>query len=652
MQSTSGDGGNSPSPLHLALNHLSSSKGRKQLYNDAARGLHRASKDYQAAARATLRHLPLIKYHGGVVALHPDPSTRPSTMPWQLLAASPAAASWTLHPEQLEEFRDDNTQQLAAAAGQLRRLEVHGVDSMSDAQLQGLARLMHACSQLQAVHITIRLVMLPVERRKSNEPEPMSKPWLMMDPNSSSLSTALYPRIPLLSWESSGVPYAVMKRWLAQQQQQPGNTLTRLVMTHSGRPKDIRRLAAVPGLRELQLGSTKDMQCDSARPKSFMALHSMGSANPLRRLTRLVAPGAAVEAVCALTGLQHLSLGGNNLELTCSMSSMQQLTCLHISHGRQYVLITPDDLGLWLPNLQRLEGKVAFEGVVPASLTALTHLSVAKNFGRAPLKLPFALTRLKELVLQHVISVSNTGLTSVPSLELLEGLCCSSATLVQPLTRLRSLSINGRVDPSSLKTLGNLQQLSRLDVGCMYEPTSNVGRMYEHTSALTAIGPLPALQELTVGLDGCVDLWPWLRQFTALTRLCVVDRSFVSTGGIIDQGDLGYLPLQLQELRLQNWYGQQLPAGVARLACLTALYVIASPFTMNERGPCQLPSWLSQLCCLEVLDLSQTRVSTEQAVLAHMPALRCVMVSAYASAAEVCGSATHLCYGGGSVSVQ
>jgi hypothetical protein len=47
---------------------------------------------------------------------------------------------------------------------------------------------------------------------------------------------------------------------------------------------------------------------------------------------------------------------------------------------------------------------------------------------------------------------------------------------------------------------------------------------------------------------------------------------------------------------------------------------------------------------LETLDLSYTAVSTEQKVLAHMPALRCVKVAARARGV-VYGSATHLLWG-------
>jgi hypothetical protein len=46
------------------------------------------------------------------------------------------------------------------------------------------------------------------------------------------------------------------------------------------------------------------------------------------------------------------------------------------------------------------------------------------------------------------------------------------------------------------------------------------------------------------------------------------------------------------------------------------------------------------------LDISRTLVYTEQAVLAHMPALRRVKLQLRANPAKVFGSATHLCYGG------
>jgi hypothetical protein len=637
MLSSCSGAGSPPNPLRVVLNHLGTSKGQKQLYNDTARGVHRTSKDNQAAARATLRHLPLDKFFAGVVHSRADNSTPFELWPWDLLAASPEVTSWTVHAFQLSGPLKDRKELLAVAAGNLKSLEVLGVHPEGPS-ITDLGLLLHACTQLRKVHITYDI-----------DWGLCRDPWTLLDPASSSFSTAVYPSTPLLSWESSGLPITLMEQWLSQQQP-PGGTLTRLVMRKCHAEPfrhevDVSGLAAVSGLRELHL--------DEISPSSLMAMHSQGSANPLRSLTRLYAPGAALEAICGLAGLQHLSLKAKRIELCSIMSSMQQLSCLEIIISSPCVI--PADLGVWLPKLQRLGGSVVVEGAVPASLTALTHLHLSGEgwHGSASFARADALTCLKELLLEdkpyqrhHVIG----PLIGVPALEVLDAISCSNLTAVQPLTCLRRLRFEGAdlCDPGKLTVLGHLQQLSCLDVACMYKGTA----------ALTCIGPLPALQQLTIGLCEPVDLGPWLTQCAALTKLCLVDCSFRFTpeGGVLGElGELSYLPKQLRELQLQQWRRPHLPTGVMQLVGLKALCVAApvirfpGQVRLDGSGPCELPAWLSQLPRLELLDIFGTMVLTEQPVLAHMPSLRRVKLNPNASAAKVCGSAKHLCYGGCSV---
>jgi hypothetical protein len=328
---------------------------------------------------------------------------------------------------------------------------------------------------------------------------------------------------------------------------------------------------------------------------------------------------------------------------------MQQLTGLEVFSSAAYTnCIIPDDLGVWLPKLVRLEGFMVVRGALPASLTALTHLRLAGSALESPvIRLPCALPRLKELLLEVVYKqpwTVNGALTSVPALEVLEGIKCSSLAALQPLIRLRRLACQGVRDPATFTVLSHLQQLSCLDVA----------PMYQHSSALALVGPLPALQQLSIGLAlEPVDLGLWLGQCTALTKLCVYDHSWRFDDDVV-LGDLECLPQQLQELRLQDWRGPVLPARVMHLAGLTALYV-AAPVVHVPQGwylkrsvdvVCELPMWLSQLRRLELLDITYTEVFTEQPVLAHMPALRRVKLHPQASVAEVFGSALYLCYGG------
>jgi Leucine-rich repeat (LRR) protein len=124
-------------------------------------------------------------------------------------------------------------------------------------------------------------------------------------------------------------------------------------------------------------------------------------------------------------------------------------------------------------------------------------------------------------------------------------------------------------------------------------------------------------------------------KLTALTSLNM------SSGKLAAGDALLYLPTQLRELHLgaMQYMDCELPAGLTRLTGLEMLSIALN------RSFSQLPAWLSELQGLEILDLSDTEITTEQQVLAQLPALRCVALPGDAPAAEVYGAATHLHWG-------
>jgi Leucine-rich repeat (LRR) protein len=323
------------------------------------------------------------------------------------------------------------------------------------------------------------------------------------------------------------------------------------------------------------------------------------------------------------------------LELPGSLSHLKQLTRLDIASCED-VSELPEDLGVWLPHLQQLEAEGCSLQAVPASLTALTTLYLTRGCADS-LALPTTLSNLREVELRNSSYTSVTGLSSMLFLEYLDvansSALCSSLAALQPLTRLRHLDLGGveDLDPSSFTVLGALQALTYLGLAapeCKQTATAC-------SRILAGAAPLAALVELDLGGHSAASLaalGPWLAGLTALTKLTMSECEVSSRGKML------HLPAGLRELGLRSCKLQQVPPGLKRLSALEVLNLSDNPKL------CKLPTWLSQLGCLEALDLISTGVVSEQQVLAQMPTLRCVQIF-QRHAKEVYGAAAHLHWG-------
>jgi Leucine-rich repeat (LRR) protein len=447
----------------------------------------------------------------------------------------------------------------------------------------------------------------------------------MLDPDSTTFSTAKAPTLPLRSWTSQGVPDTLLAHWAEQQQQQQlGSTLSHVSMTGAGAGGDasvVGRMAGLKGLKELTL--------DGAWPDPPKVPSSISLLTKLQLLGP-PADAGALQAVCAHTTLQHLSLPGAAVEeLPDTLASLKQLTCLVLTGSSISKL--PGQLGVWLPRLQRLEVGKCKLAAVPTTLTSLTHLDMSSSTA-ARLTLPTTLTTLKELVISQGafkrMPKCISGLTALEHLDVSFCKALTSLSILQPLARLRHLNLIGvnQCEAASYTVLGALQQLTYLGLQSCPAPAC---------AALAGSEPLVALQQLHVcclGPSSVSALGPWLSRLTALTWLSMAG----SRIGVKEQ--LLFLPAQLQEVALYDMYLSRLPSGISQLRGLQVLHC------GRNSGLRLLPAWLSQLHHLETLDLHGTEVSTEQQVLAHMPALRCVRVSPW-NAARVYGGAAHLHFG-------
>jgi Leucine-rich repeat (LRR) protein len=209
----------------------------------------------------------------------------------------------------------------------------------------------------------------------------------------------------------------------------------------------------------------------------------------------------------------------------------------------------------------------------------------------------------------------------------------SSLAALQPLTRLRHLNLGGveGLDPTSYTVLGALQRLTYLGLAAPECKQTAAAR----SRVLAGTEPLAAVTELNLRSHDAASLaalGPWLAQLTALTKLTMSECEVSSRGKLL------HLPAGLRELDLRCCKLQQVPPGLKRLSALEVLNLSDNPKL------CKLPTWLSQLGCLEALDLGSTGVVTQQQVLAQMASLRCVKAS-QRQAKVVYGAATHLHWG-------
>jgi hypothetical protein len=609
--------------LHVVLQHLGSADGDQQLYQVAARGLHRTSKQLQASCRATLSELCLDLYYKGMVSMYPEPVHPPSLIPWDVLAACPAVTSWKLAPQQLGCF---DSEEAAAAASNLRQLEVLLWGSAqfhaSDEQLAGLGRLLRAAPKLEEVDVCCK----------------GDSPWLILDPSSSSLETANPPALPLRSWRSPGELHSVLPHWVARQPQL-SCTLRHVDLdypwAYSSSAIDVNSLAGLTGLQDLKLG-----RIQLPLPPQIASMSNLSS-------LQLPAQAEALAAVSAVTSLRSLSWSALHdscwvsssdfKEVRSSYSALKQLQCLEV-HGDGATPLHPD-LGVWLPGLVRLKLNLGCVTAVPEGLTRLTSLVLEQNRSEQ-LTLPRDITGLKQLSLPFASCTAMAGLSCLSGLELLDvsrsGALGSSLAGLQPLSALRHLNIEciHRCDRASLTVLAALQQLTYL----------NVNDLLNRKEAIASLVPLPSLRELHIKGSGqfvyagrmsdqvYLDaLGPWLMQMPGITKL-VAGHSYLD-----DQDEMYYLPAGLQELELTHMkHLRYLRKGLRRLSALRVL-----DLTGNKLW--SLPDWLRRLRCLEVIWFGgDTSFQKGWEVFAHMPNLRSVSVL---GAARVLSGAPHLHFG-------
>jgi Leucine-rich repeat (LRR) protein len=610
-------------PLRVVLEHLSGPDGNDQLYKIVGRALHRSSKQYQASARATVRHLSLDSYFSHTSYGRRQPAALWEALPWALLEGCTAVTSLCLAPQQLQPLADRRDEPaIKAMLAQLKHLKVAdmpGCSSMCVAP-KAVGQLLWACRQLEEVNLKTGYFY--------------KEPWLALDPNSTSISTAVGPPLPLRSLKVRGVPQPLVAGWMEQQQRQLGRTLHRLEVHRCGEggALDVGQLTGLVALRDLRLSGSH-----------ITASTQLGA---MSNLTQLVLSGngrtpAAVKAVSTLPNLQHLSLNDEGLgRLPGAMCALKHLTCLNISDTRIKQL--PEDLGEWCPGLVRLEASDTHLAAVPASLGSLTLLDLGDS--RAPqLVLPTTLTRLKALYLASAKYGAISGISSLVGLEQLDAMGFQGDLLgeqgmaeLRPLTRLSHLSLPGASVqvPSSFTVIGTLQQLTSLSLSSVKQD-DNGQLTTAGWASLARAEPLPALQHLDLSWccpeHGLSVLAPWLSRLTALTQLSMAGNA----GG--DGGELLQLPPLLENLTLSSMGLQEVPPGLQEVPPgLQHLSVLQELTLSYNPGLCQLPSWFSRLCSLEGLMLTGTGVVSEQPVLAQMPALCFVFVPLQAA---VCGAA-------------
>jgi Leucine-rich repeat (LRR) protein len=549
---------------------------------------------------------------------------------------------------------------------QLKRLEVGYGGWGVSAPPEALGQVLWACRQLEEVDVS--------RWTSQGEMDTVQEPWLLLDPNSTSISTAVGPPLPLRSLKVSHVPGQLVTGWLHQQQQQLGRTLHSLeVCTDDCEDLlDVGQLTGLVALRDLKLSGG---DVTASQPLGTMS-----------SLTQLELPWAgctteAVEAVCTLPNVQHLSVAYGYLQqLPDAMCGLKHLTCLDISYTRIEQL--PEDLGVWCPGLVQLEASYGCLAAVPASVGSLTRLKLANSHGEQ-LVLHTTLTNLRQLDLSEAEYEDVTlGISSLTALELLnvcafiggQPLGDQGMAALRHLTRLTHLNLqdNSVQSPRSFTVIGALQQLTFLDLSYVRQydgdQCSSAGWV-----ALGRAEPLPNLQHLNLSTSWTQHdlsvLAPWLGRLTALTQLGIAGHP----GG--NSSELLHLSPQLEELYLSNMGLQAVPPGLQHLSKLRTLSLAGNSdlcqlpswfsrfhslewLTLSSIGLqavppelqhlsalqqlslsgnpslCQLPDWCSQLSSLVELNLRQTGVVTEQPVLAQMLGLRTVFVPPQAAVCD------------------
>jgi Leucine-rich repeat (LRR) protein len=500
---------------------------------------------------------------------------------------------------------------------QLKRVVVGHRDGSASTEVpEVVGRLLWACTQLEEVELHAHC----------------RQPWLLLDPASTSSSSAVGPPLPLRRLTVSGMPPQLVAGWMQQRQQQLRRTLHSLGVSAYdayGVPDllDVGQLTGLVALRGLHLhhtGVTASTQLGSMSSLTWLELSGRGTVT-----------AASVEAVRTLPNLRHLLLQSVPLQqLPDGVRALKQLTSIIIN--RTGITELPADLGVWCPGLARLEVRQTPLAAVPASLGALTWLKLVCA-DMPQLVLPTTLTCLKELDLASAGYGKIIGVSSLTALERLEATGCQGDVFggcgldeLRPLSHLRHLNLSRGTGLflESFTAVGALQQLTCLDL-------AEVRHTATSWAALAGAAPLPALRQLDLSADSydrqqhrVEVLAPWLSRLTALTLLKV---PFIEASA---SDDFLYLPPQLRMLDMGNMGLQQVPLGLRQLSALRVVNLECNP------GIHQLPNWCSEMCSLEQLALCGTGVATEQQVLGHMRGLRGVLVMQ--SQAAVCSAVPHL----------
>jgi hypothetical protein len=354
----------------------------------------------------------------------------------------------------------------------------------------------------------------------------------------------------------------------------------------------------------------------------------------LTSLTKLVMDNSRLgqhvpPAVWALTQLRHLSMNccGDLEDLSPQISSLKQLTYLDI--GDTQWDSAASDLAAWLPQLEVLAMEKVPTWVGPRELTHLTRLTSLTCSATSAAAVD-GLGQLKEAHLNVVGAFLVPPLSPFGSLSALEVLSlrvkAGSVPLgpcLLPSLRRLELSADNPVYVAQ-HLVGSALHLTHLEI-------ITYGQQQE--GAILQLGSLPVLQELRCNSMDLAGAGPWLQQHSHLTSLHIYIPEDSEEVVVLDQ-----LPTQLQLLCLGGSIGRiDVSEAVVQLKGLRVL-------DFGSEDCRQLPSWVSQLSALEVLDAFECSFRTGWEALAQLPLLRRFDTGSRACIGPLLCAAPHLCW--------
>jgi Leucine-rich repeat (LRR) protein len=339
------------------------------------------------------------------------------------------------------------------------------------------------------------------------------------------------------------------------------------------------------------------------------------------------------EAVVGLLGLRSLDLSKNNLAMLQQLSGLSQLSALDITNNTTLrTMGLPPDLGARLPALQALTlDTEVMEKPLPTDLSTVTRLEVVHQ---RPLMFLHEGAWEGLHSLQHC-NLSYMAINTPQCLALRTGLqvlvlrrCVIRGVFaafqqLAALPHLTHLDLHGAVDEFVIPA--DMVQGGPLPSGaCAHLTHLNLSGCdrWLPVAQLPLLGVLTGLQQLLladISISDLEHLGPWLVQQPALAYLDL------SKNPLLTAHQLQPLPTQLEVLILEGDYDgvslQHLPLSLVQLTGISELHL------SSNKDLQQLPEWLSCLRRLELLDLRDTGVKTQQHVLAALPALRRVRLS-------------------------